>query len=178
MYSLLYRKYSIHGLFRANLRSFSSISSSALLPAGNCVISSASRGIGLGFTKHLLAKSNYNVILFTRHLQEPEHLSDLRDQYGANRVKIILDVDLEEQEKVEAAAKEVKEHLTLQNETQQHSTGKVDLLLNVAGILGDQSPSQPGPERSIMAVQRDWLEKSMEVVMIYIPKRSLTSYNP
>jgi len=41
--------------------------------------------------------------------------------------------------------------------------GRVDLLLNVAGILGDAGKTTPGPERSVQKLDRAWMEKSMVV---------------
>lgn len=38
----------------------------------------------------------------------------------------------------------------------------MDLLFNVAGVLGD-GKSTPGPERSLRAMNREWLRRSLEV---------------
>lgn len=43
---------------------------------------------------------------------------------------------------------------------------RVDILLNVAGILGDGGKTAPGPERALSKVQRQWLEKSFAVNVI------------
>ncbi|CAM9731837.1 unnamed protein product, partial [Ectocarpus sp. 13 AM-2016] len=39
---------------------------------------------------------------------------------------------------------------------------RVDLLFNVAGVLGD-GKNTPGPERSVRAMDRDWLRHTLEV---------------
>lgn len=39
---------------------------------------------------------------------------------------------------------------------------RVDLLFNVAGVLGDGKKT-PGPERSLRAMDRDWLRHTLEV---------------
>jgi len=41
--------------------------------------------------------------------------------------------------------------------------GRVDVLFNVAGILGDGGVTTPGPERSIRYLDRDWAAKTMAV---------------
>lgn len=56
---------------------------------------------------------------------------------------------------IDAAADILKQALS--------NNGGIDLLLNVAGILGDNSEQQPGPERSASAIKRDWLRKTFEV---------------
>lgn len=43
--------------------------------------------------------------------------------------------------------------------------GRVDALFNVAGILGD-GISTPGPERSLAAIDRDWMGKTLAVNVI------------
>ena len=42
---------------------------------------------------------------------------------------------------------------------------RIDLLLNVAGILGD-GKNTPGPERSALKMDREWMEKSFQVNVI------------
>lgn len=39
---------------------------------------------------------------------------------------------------------------------------RVDLLFNVAGVLGD-GKNTPGPERSLRAMDREWLRHTLEV---------------
>lgn len=42
------------------------------------------------------------------------------------------------------------------------SYARVDLLLNIAGVLGD-AKTTPGPEKSVAGVDRDWLQKTLQV---------------
>lgn len=65
-----------------------------------------------------------------------------------NRIKIIQ-LDLEDQSSIENAGSEIKLQFN-----------RVDLLLNVAGLLGDGGKTTPGPERSINKIDRKWFEKS------------------
>ena len=60
-------------------------------------------------------------------------------------------LDLESQQSIESAGESLRQ-----------SFDRVDLLLNVAGILGD-GKTDPGPERSLGKIQRDWIEKSLAV---------------
>jgi NAD(P)-dependent dehydrogenase (short-subunit alcohol dehydrogenase family) len=77
----------------------------------------------------------------------------LKQQYP-DRLNIIPGVNLEEQPSIENAFRNIAA-----------LTDSVDLLLNVAGILGDASTT-PGPERTIDSITRDWLEKSLRINVI------------
>ena len=66
----------------------------------------------------------------------------------------LVPLDLENQETIEQAAATIREEFD-----------RVDVLLNVAGLLGDGSTT-PGPERSISKLDRDWIEKTMAVNVI------------
>ena len=44
-------------------------------------------------------------------------------------------------------------------------TPRVHLLLNVAGILGDGN-KMPGPERSILGIDREWLQQTLDVNLV------------
>jgi NAD(P)-dependent dehydrogenase (short-subunit alcohol dehydrogenase family) len=61
---------------------------------------------------------------------------------------------MEDQETIEQASSEIREKF-----------GRVDLLLNVAGLLGD-AKTTPGPERSLSKLDRNWVEKTMAVNVI------------
>jgi NAD(P)-dependent dehydrogenase (short-subunit alcohol dehydrogenase family) len=71
-------------------------------------------------------------------------------QEAADRVSI-QPLDLEDQNSIEALANSIKS-----------SHNRVDILLNVAGILGDGSTT-PGPERSLRGMDREWTMKSFNV---------------
>lgn len=63
-------------------------------------------------------------------------------------------LDLEDQSTIEAAGETLRERYS-----------RVDLLLNVAGILGD-AKTTPGPERSISGMSRGWFERTMAINLI------------
>ena len=67
-------------------------------------------------------------------------------------MRVIGGVDLEDAGSIEAGYKRIAEECK-----------EVDLLINCAGILGDNSAEQPGPERSILKVDPEWLQKTMSV---------------
>lgn len=79
-----------------------------------------------------------------------EYISGLPD---ADRVQVVP-LDVEDQSSIEAVAVTIKDRF-----------GRVDALLNVAGLLGD-AKTTPGPERSLTKMDRDWLEKTMAVNVI------------
>jgi NAD(P)-dependent dehydrogenase (short-subunit alcohol dehydrogenase family) len=65
-----------------------------------------------------------------------------------------VQLDLEDQDSIENASSDIREKFN-----------RVDVLLNVAGILGDATTT-PGPERSIAKLERNWIEKTMAVNVI------------
>jgi NAD(P)-dependent dehydrogenase (short-subunit alcohol dehydrogenase family) len=65
-----------------------------------------------------------------------------------------LELDVERQESIEQVSCIIKD-----------TYDRVDLLLNVAGILGD-GKSVPGPERSVSKIDRLWMEKTFQVNVI------------
>ena len=107
-----------------------------------CVISTASRGIGFEFTKHLLeadGKQNQVVALCRR---TSEQLKVLQNVYKS-RLIVIDNFHLDQQETIVAAAERVNKAIS-----------GVDLLINSAGILGDNDPTRPGPEKSIASIKK------------------------
>ncbi len=104
------------------------------------LISGASKGIGLEFAQQLLNRTTGRVIGLSR-------------TPGSNHSRYHwIPMDLEDQDSVNNAVEELKA-----------ICNRIDLLLNVAAILGDNSASQPGPERSVTHIDREWLRKSFEV---------------
>jgi NAD(P)-dependent dehydrogenase (short-subunit alcohol dehydrogenase family) len=120
------------------------------------VISGASRGIGLQVVKSLVERTKGSIVACCR---SPETASGLNDYIGSlsesdgNRVHKVA-LDLEKQDTIESAAAAIKIQFD-----------RVDVLLNVAGLLGDGSTT-PGPERSISKLDRIWVERTMAVNVI------------
>lgn len=117
------------------------------------VVSTASQGIGFEFTQRLLKDQSTKVIGLHRSSEANKQLLELKEKYP-DRLSLVR-VDLEDQQSVEEGAKQI-----------QQMTSKIDLLLNVAGILGDGGVTTPGPERSIANIDRAWLHKSLEVNLV------------
>ena len=65
-----------------------------------------------------------------------------------------MPLDLEKQETIEQAGESIRQEFD-----------RVDVLFNVAGLLGDGFTT-PGPERSILKMDRDWIEKTMAINVI------------
>lgn len=120
------------------------------------VVSGASRGIGLQFVKSLISGTKGTVVACCR---SPESASGLNEAIASmtsddkQRIRVV-ELNLEDQTSIELAAKEVKDNFK-----------RVDLLLNVAGLLGD-GHNTPGPERSIAKMDREWMEKTFNVNVV------------
>ena len=160
MFSYYYRMKTFSAIILLSSTRFSSCGTVTKLQPinildGVCVISSSSRGIGLEFTKQILEKTNMHVFGLVRSKQPDLNIPPLKlwQQYP-ERLHLITGVDLEDQTSIENAVKSIEQ-----------STERVDLLVNVSGLLGD-GISTPGPERSISMIDRDWLTKSMNVNLI------------
>jgi len=113
------------------------------------VVNGASRGIGLKMVQSLLERTQGTVIACCR---DP---STLHEEFHRNDRVDIVALDLEDQSTID----DLQEYL----KTNKRINGRVDALLNVAGILGDGTP---GPERSLARVERDWLEHSLQVNVV------------
>jgi NAD(P)-dependent dehydrogenase (short-subunit alcohol dehydrogenase family) len=89
----------------------------------------------------------------------PELATDLQDLVRSlvptskHRIQIVP-LDLEQQSSIEHAGTAIRGRFE-----------RVDLLLNVAGILGDGTTT-PGPERTLSKMDRSWLEQTMAVNLI------------
>lgn len=120
------------------------------------VVNGASRGIGLQFVRKLLKDTEGKIVACCRSPDNApmlqEFLSSI-DEHSRGRLELIQ-LDVESQESIEQAALEIKSKYN-----------RVDVLLNVAGILGD-GKSTPGPERSVAKIEREWMEKTFQVNVI------------
>lgn len=85
-------------------------------------------------------------------LHRPQSLSnELAALHSTYKDRLVcIPIDLEQQHTIDAAAHTIAQ-----------SYPRIDLLLNVAGILGDGS-STPGPERSIDKIDRTWLTQTLD----------------
>ena len=111
------------------------------------VVSGGSKGIGLEFIKQLLNKTPAHVIALSR--TAPQFIESVGDMKRFEWIHL----DLEDQDSIDEVVKSIHENY-----------GRVDMLLNIAGILGNGTHSE-GPERSVGSIQRDWLRKSFEVFL-------------
>jgi len=97
--------------------------------------------------------------------RSPENSNELKDfissldsqtdesrDLNSKRIQVVQ-LDVEDQDSMDRAISDISDH----------NDGRVDLLLNVAGILGDGGKTTPGPERSVQKLDRAWMEKSMVV---------------
>jgi len=126
------------------------------------VVNGASRGIGLGFVSALIERTRGTVIACCRSPETSDGLKEIissldsfsgeSDNSASNRVRVVQ-LNVEDEHSMNRAISDIAKH----------SNGRVDLLLNVAGILGDGGKTTPGPERSIQKLDRAWMEKSMVV---------------
>ena len=123
-------------------------------PQAVFVVTGANRGIGDEFVKQLLQRTNGTIIGCCRSPDAAQDLQKLLESHQHRIHKVALGV--ENQESIEQAGRRIAEL----------SGGRVDMLLNVAGILGDGGKTTPGPERSITKMDRNWFEKTMAVNLI------------
>lgn len=115
-------------------------------------VSTSTRGIGLEFTRQLLERTQgTQVVALAR--SGTEKLQMLQQSYP-DRLSIV-ELDLENQDSINNAVKDIVS-----------KTSRLDLLVNVAGILGDGGKTTPGPERSISGIERQWLQKSLDVNVV------------
>ncbi|EDO44347.1 predicted protein [Nematostella vectensis] len=108
------------------------------------LVQGASRGIGLQFCRHLLARGNGFVLATCRNPTNAKELQDLRSNYPKNMA--IFELDAHNEEKIKATADMIKEN---------HGS-KLDLLLNCAGML---HPSGKG-ETSLKEVTAEALRET------------------
>lgn len=119
-------------------------------------VSGGSRGIGLQFVIELVKRTKGSIVTGCRNYSGASGLNDfIQSLTPEDRSRVyVIEMDLEKQESIEEAASYVQEKFN-----------RVDLLLNVAGLLGD-GVSTSGPERSISKLNRDWVEKTLAVNVI------------
>lgn len=89
---------------------------------GVCLIQGASKGLGLGFCRALLARSANCVVATCRNPNTAPELQALKDEYPKRLT--VLQMDVTDSSQIEKTADIVKT-----------SHGKIDLLINSAGLL-------------------------------------------
>lgn len=114
------------------------------------VVTGASRGIGLQMVKSLSQRTNGTIIACCRTPSDASELNAYITTTPQSKINI-LPLDLENQDSIDSLATSIQE-----------TYNRVDVLLNVAGILGD-GKTTPGPERSIRNLDRKWVEKTFQV---------------
>ena len=123
------------------------------------VITGASRGIGLQMVKTLSQRVKGSIIACCRNPNDATELHSFIQSTSSSSSSsscTMIDVqllDLEQQSSIDTLAQYI----------QQTYHNRVDVLLNVAGILGDGGSTTPGPERSIRNLDRDWVTKTFNV---------------
>jgi len=117
------------------------------------VVSGANRGIGLGYVRALLERSDGKVVACCRHPEKADTLNAIAEEFGADRVSV-LPLDVVDKGSVDRATAEIKSKF-----------GRVDALINNAGVLGG-GPGNMGPEKNLAGLNRDFLTWNMEVNVI------------
>lgn len=115
------------------------------------VVTGASRGIGLQIVKDLMDRSKGIVVACCRSPNDAEQLKEFVSSFKNPDRILIHALDLENQDTIDHLASFLKERYN-----------RVDVLYNVAGILGD-GQTTPGPERSLRGMDREWAMKSFQV---------------
>jgi NAD(P)-dependent dehydrogenase (short-subunit alcohol dehydrogenase family) len=105
------------------------------------------------FFHHATPTIKGTIIACCRNPENATKLDTFLSSLPQNESKriLILNLDLEDQSSIEKLAESIK-----------GSHNRIDVLYNVAGILGDGS-NTPGPERSLRSMNRDWALKSLAV---------------
>ena len=115
-------------------------------------------------TIHCTPKLTHCLLLFNQGIivaccRSPESATQLHDLMSSldstskHRIDLVQ-LDMTQQSSIEHAGKTIREKYN-----------RVDVLLNVAGILGDGTTT-PGPERALSKMDRTWLETTMAVNVI------------
>jgi NAD(P)-dependent dehydrogenase (short-subunit alcohol dehydrogenase family) len=120
-------------------------------------ITGGNRGIGLQFVKSLLHRTKGTVVACCRAPENAPALEAIKmslPEDERSRLQV-QKLDIEDQSSIEEAAESIKSKF-----------GRVDVLLNVAGILGDGGKTTTGPERSLAGINRQWFEKNLAVNVV------------
>tara|TARA_B110001452_G_scaffold158280_1_gene131756 strand:- start:245 stop:1021 length:777 start_codon:yes stop_codon:yes gene_type:complete len=120
-------------------------------PSSVSVVIGASRGLGLAFATALLQRSPGTVIGCARDPGSSPALQKLKEESGGRLHCLSADVTK-------------SESLTQLRDVLAAEHGRVDLLLNVAGILHEQAEGGTAmPERSLRTVDEEWMARVFAV---------------
>ena len=125
-------------------------------PTATFVVTGASRGIGCQLVKTLLQRTKGQILACCRlptKTNTPLH-KFLSSVSQTDRIRVTLcRLDLEDQSTIDQ----------LQHDIHTNFNSRVDVLWNVAGLLGDGGISTPGPERSVTKLDRSFSERSFAI---------------
>jgi len=120
--------------------------------AAVCVIVGGGRGIGLAMIEEMLHRFRGHILVTARDPWSSPALLDLKEK-NEDRITLVA-MDVTNEESVQEAASKAS------------NRGRVDLLLNTAGILHDQNePTSKGmmPERQLSELTQEWFLHNMQV---------------
>lgn len=118
------------------------------------VVTGASRGIGCQLVQSLLDRTQGRIVACCRSPNDTTtQLHQFLSQDKRNNRVTVCRLDLEDQFTIDQ----------LKLDIQTISNGRVDVLWNVAGLLGDGGVTTSGPERSVAKLDRLFLERSFAV---------------
>jgi NAD(P)-dependent dehydrogenase (short-subunit alcohol dehydrogenase family) len=100
---------------------------------------------------HFVNRTQGTIVACCRSPESAENLNQFVASLDTPERVLILRLDLEYQTSIESAGNQIRA-----------AFDRVDLLLNVAGLLGDGKET-PGPERSLAKIERAWFEKTLAV---------------
>lgn len=128
-------------------------------PQAVYVITGASRSMGLEFVKTVLRPDQ----------SHPESIIIACCRSPSNAKPLLEWMDntltIQERSRIHICTLDVTSDTDIQNLVsliEQKAHGRVDLLFNVAGVLGN-AETTPGPERNISQFQREWFQSQMDV---------------
>lgn len=123
-------------------------------PEALFVVTGASRSMGLQFVSELLSRTKGRIAACVlRPGSAPALDSFLSTLSVDERSRIeVHPLDVTDRDQIEHLAMELGK-----------SHGRVDGLFNVAGSLGDKTPTRPGPEMKLAELDQTWAEQQMAV---------------
>jgi len=96
-----------------------------------------------------------SIVACCRSPETAQKLQEYLATLGGDRSRIhLVQLDVEDQASIERTGEQLRS-----------TFDRVDLLLNVAGVLGD-GRTTPGPERSLTKIDREWFEKTLAVNLV------------